>query len=383
MHEDLLEWRSEFPILSRKTYLINNSLGAMPRRTRERLMEFADDWDQEGVVAWEKWLPLVTETGDLIGRIIDAPPGQIMMHQNVSTLQAILASCFDFEGPRNKVVFTELNFPSVAYVWLEHRRRGARVHIVESDDGITVDTEKLCDAIDEETLIVPISHVLFRSAAVQDVAAIVEKAHRVGAMVCIDSYQATGLLPFSVRKLNVDFCVGGSVKWLCGGPGACYLYVREDHIRTLRPMMTGWFSHARPFAFEMGEIDYADDIHRFMGGSPSVPALYSARSGYEIILEVGVERIRQRNLALTRRILERARADGLTVNTPDEDSRRGGTVCVDFEAAEEAHHELIRRGYIIDYRPRCGIRISPHFYNTEEECDAVMDEIATLRGNRR
>ena len=382
MHDELLAWRAEFPILERKVYLINNSLGAMPRKVRDRLTEFADDWDHEGVEAWHKWLPRVTGTADLIGQIIGAPKGTVMMHQNVSTLQAILASCFDFKGPRNKVVFTDLNFPSVAYVWLEHRKHGARVEMVESDDGIHPPTGKLLDAIDEETLIVPISHVLFRSAAVQDLAAIIEKAHSVGAMVCMDSYQATGALPIDVTALNVDFCVGGSVKWLCGGPGACYLYVRPDHIETLRPAMTGWFSHKRPFAFEMGEIDYADDIHRFMGGSPSVPALYSARSGYEIIAEVGVEKIRARSLHLTGRILERALAEGLTVNTPVEPEARGGTICVDFEGAEAVSQVLIERDFLIDYRPQSGIRISPHFYNTEAECDAILDEISKLRGGR-
>ncbi len=382
MHDELLAWRAEFPILERKVYLINNSLGAMPRKVRDRLTEFADDWDHEGVEAWHKWLPRVTETADLIGQIIGAPKGTVMMHQNVSTLQAILASCFDFAGTRNKVVFTDLNFPSVAYVWLEHRKHGARVEMVPSDDGIHPPTGKLLDAIDEETLIVPISHVLFRSAAVQDMAAIIEKAHSVGAMVCMDSYQATGSVPFDVTELGVDFCVGGSVKWLCGGPGACYLYVRPDHIEELKPAMTGWFSHKRPFAFEMGEIDYADDIHRFMGGSPSVPALYSARSGYEIIAEVGVEKIRARSLHLTGRILERARAEGLTVNTPVEDHARGGTICVDFEGAEAVSQALIARDFLIDYRPQSGIRISPHFYNTEAECDAILDEISKLRGGR-
>jgi len=379
MHEELTRWRSEFPILERKVYLINNSLGAMPRKTRERLTEFADDWDTDGVEAWHKWLPLVTETADLIGGIIGAPAGQTMMHQNVSTLQAILASCFEFAPPRNKVVFTDLNFPSVAYVWLEHRRIGARVEVVKSEDGIHPPTGALLDAIDEETLVVPISHVLFRSAGVQDVRAIIEKAHAVGAMVLMDSYQATGAVPFDVTELDVDFCVGGSVKWLCGGPGACYLYVRRDHIESLRPKMTGWFSHKRPFAFEMGDIDYADDIHRFMGGSPSVPALYSARSGYEIIAEVGVEKIRARSLHLTRRVMDRALADGLTVNTPREDEARGGTVCVDFEGSEAASRTLIERDFCIDHRPSCGIRISPHFYNTEDECDAIMDEIGRIR----
>lgn len=376
------KWRGEFPILAKKTYLINNSLGAMPRRTYERLREFGDDWNEMGVLAWEKWLPLVTETGDLIGRIINAPRKSVMMHQNVSTLSAILISAFDFQGPRRKVVTDALNFPSVHYNWEKAQAYGAELTVVPSDDGIETPLEKLLDAIDEKTLAVPVSHVQFRSAAIQDARAIVEKAHKVGAFVILDSYQATGTVPFDVQALGVDFVVGGSVKWLCGGPGACYLYVRPDLQKKLEPKMCGWFSHKRPFAFELSAIDYADDIHRFMGGSPSVPALYSARSGYEIIAEVGVPAIREKSRRLTQRILDQALASGWLVNTPRDPEKRGGTICIDFPGSEKVHHELIRRGFIIDWRPRGGIRISPHFYNTEEECDAILEETKKIRAKK-
>lgn len=380
MSDPLLRWRREFPILAKKTYLISNSLGAMPRRVYDRLEEFADTWAEEGVLAWDGWIPRVAETGDLIGALLGAPKGTVMMHQNVSTLQALLASCFDFgKGRRNKVVCLEQDFPTLHYVWKAQERRGARVAMIPSRDGIHIDTPRLLDAIDARTAVVPVSLVQFRSATILDAKAVIRKAHAVGARVVLDAYQATGTVPFDVKELGVDFVVGGSVKWLCGGPGACYLYVRKDLIRKFSPAMTGWFSHARPFAFEPGAVRYAKDIYRYMGGSPSVPALYSARSGYEIVRKVGVKSIRAKSVRQTRLLIDLADRQGLKVNTPREDALRAGTVSVDFPGAEKACETLIRRGFIVDHRPRAGIRISPHFYNSDDECRAVMDEIRTLR----
>lgn len=388
--DELLRWREEFPILASKTYLINNSLGAMPRAVYANLKEYADTWARDGVEAWHEWLPMVTKTGDLIGKIIGAEPGSIVMHQNVSTLSALLASALEFKPGKDKVVYDELNFPSVHYVWKEQERRGAKITLVKSDDGMTVPTQKLVDAIDSQTVAVPISHVLFRSAAIQDVKPIVEKAHAVGAIVILDSYQATGTVPFDVRALDVDFVVGGSVKWLCGGAGACYLYANPKRTWKMEPANCGWFSHAAPFAFEMGRIRYAEDVHRFMGGSPSVPALYAARAGYEIVAKVGVEKIREKSQRQTQRIFEKAKAMGLDVNSPA--TNRGGTVVVDFPGAEQAEKELLRRKFIIDHRPastsvlgtplKGGIRVSPHFYNSDEECDAILDEIARIRAGK-
>lgn len=389
MSDPLLKWREEFPILASKTYLINNSLGAMPRGVYGALKEYADTWAEDGVEAWHEWLPQVTATGDLIGAIINAPKGSVMMHQNVSTLSAIVASALDFRGPRNKVVYDELNFPSVHYVWKEQERRGASVQLVKSDDGLTVPTERLLAAIDEKTLVVPVSLVQFRSAAIQDAKAIVEKAHRVGAIVVLDTYQAVGTIPVDVRALDVDFLVGGSVKWLCGGAGAAYLYANPERTKAMEPAATGWFSHAAPFAFEMGRIRYAPDVHRFMGGSPSVPALYAARTGYEIIAKVGLPAIREKSKRQTKRLLENALEMGLEVNSPRDGEIRGGTVVVDFAGAEAVCVELVKRKFVVDYRKpstsvlgtplKGGIRISPHFYNSDEECDAVLAEIAGIR----
>lgn len=389
MADPLLRWREEFPILAKKTYLINNSLGAMPRGVRAALKEYADVWEEKGVEAWHDWLPLVTATGDKIGAIVNAPKGTVMMHQNVSTLSAIVASALDFTPARNKVVYDELNFPSVHYVWKEQERRGAKVELVKSDDGLTVPLERLLAAIDEKTVAVPISLVQFRSAAIQDAKAVVEKAHRVGAIVVLDAYQGTGTVPIDVQALDVDFLVGGSVKWLCGGAGAAYLYANPERTKKMEPAATGWFSHEKPFAFEMGRIRYAPDVHRFMGGSPSVPALYAARTGYEIVAQVGVGAIREKSKRQTKRLLERALEMGLEVNSPRDGEQRGGTVVVDFPGSEAACAELVRRKFVVDHRKpstsvlgtplKGGVRISPHFYNTDEECDAVLAEIADLR----
>ena len=380
--DSLLKWRAEFPILERKAaYLINNSLGAMPRKVYADLKAYADLWAEEGVVAWKRWLPMVAETAEMIGKIINAPRGTMIMHQNVSTLTSILISALEFTPKRNKVVLTELNFPSIVYNWMAQQHRGARVHSVRSHDGLTIATEDLVKAIDGSTVAVSLDLVLFRSSALLDVAPVIDAAHRHGAVVILDCYQATGAVPIDVQSLGVDFLIGGSVKWLCGGSGAAYLYAREELIEKYQPTATGWFSDKRPFDFRVGEIDYAADAHRFMGGTPSVPALYAARAGYEIIQRVGVPAIREKSMRQTALLVELAREQGLRVNTPFQPQRRGGTVCVDFEFSEDASLRLIERGFVIDWRPNAGIRISPHFYNSDEECRAIMDEIRNLRAS--
>lgn len=383
MSDPLLKWRSEFPILEKKRgYLINNSLGAMPKKTYQRLTEYADLWASEGVMAWHRWLPMVEETASMVGRIINAPKGTMMMHQNVSTLTSILISAFDFGGKRNKIVLSELNFPSVVYNWLGQQKHGAKVSVVKSrDGGLNLETEDIIAAIDEQTLVVALDLVLFRSSGLVDIKPIVEAAHRKGAMVVLDCYQATGAVPIDVQALNVDFLTGGSVKWLCGGAGASFLYARPDWLPKLKPLNTGWFSDKHPFDFRFGEVDYADDAHRFMGGSPSVPALYAAQSGYEIIGQVGVDAIRAKSLKQTTLLMELADAQGLKINTPRAPHRRGNTVCVDFEHSEDCSKKLIEAGFIIDWRPNGGIRVSPHFYNSDDECRAIMGEIARLRAS--
>ncbi len=379
MADELLRYRSEFPILDRTTYLISNSLGAMPRGVEDALHHYTEMWSTRGVRAWEEeWWMLAARVGDEIGALMNAPPGSVACLQNVTTCQATVASCLDFSRRRNKVVYTDLNFPSVMYFWEAQRSRGARVEMVPNDDGIHVNTERLLNAMDDETLIVPISHVIFRSAFIQDVEAIVEKAHRVGAYVLLDSFQATGTVPFDVQRLNVDFCTGGVLKWLCGGPGTAYLYVRPDLASKLEPSFTGWTGHENPFGFEIGATRYTPSIYRFTQGTPNVPALQVARPGVKIISEVGVEKIREKSKRQTALLIEMAARHGWRVNTPRDPERRGGTVSIDMPNAQQVCNELLRRDVLVDYRPQAGVRFSPHFYNSDEELVTAITAVEEI-----
>lgn len=382
MTDTLIEWRREFPILEQTVYLISHSLGAMPRATYDRLHEYADAWATRGVRAWaEGWWDKPVTVGNEVGRIIGADPGTVVMHQNVSICQSLVLSCFlPLQNPkRNKIVYSELNFPSVMYVYEAHARaHGLRIEVVKSDDGITVPLERMLAAIDDQTLLVPMSHVVYKSAFLQDARAITERAHQAGAMVVLDTYQSAGTVPFSVKELNVDFAAGGSVKWLCGGPGAGYLYVRPDLIDKLEPKTTGWMAHDAPFAFET-ELRYAPNITRFLHGSPAIPALYAAESGYRIINEIGVKAIREKSVRQTQRLIELAEAAGFRVTSPQNPERRGGTITVWDENAAAITKELIRREFIVDYRPGAGVRISPHFYTKDEELELVVNEMKKIR----
>jgi kynureninase len=379
LSDELLKWRSEFPILDKTVYLISHSLGAMPKGTYERLHEYANLWATRGVRAWaEGWWDMPVTVGDEVARIIGADPGTVVMHQNVSVCQSLVLSCLEPTQQRNKVVYSELNFPSVMYVYEAHARDGKlRIETVKSDDGITVPLERMLAAIDESTLLVPFSHVLFKSAFLQDAKAIIERAHEVGAMVVLDTYQSAGTVPFSVKDLNADFATGGSVKWLCGGPGAGYLYVRPDLQTQLEPKTTGWMAHEQPFAFDTN-LRYAGNITRFLHGSPAIPALYAAQSGYKIINEIGVERIREKSMRQTNYLIALAEEAGFRVTSPKNVARRGGTVTVAHEHAAAMAKELIRREFIIDYRPGAGIRISPHFYTTDNELELVIREMKKI-----
>ncbi len=379
MPDDLLRWRAEFPILADTTYMISHSLGAMPLRTRDRLNEFADTWATRGIRAWEEgWWDLPVTVGNLIASLIGAGPGEVVMHQNVSVCQSVILSCFDWSQPRNKIVTESLNFPSNLYLFQGVERQGARVVTVASEDGITVPLERLLAAIDEETKLVSVSHVIFKSSFVQDLRAITERAHAMGAMVVADLYQSTGTVPVDIRALNVDFATGGSVKWLCGGPGAAYLYVRPDLWPNLKPAMTGWQAHREPFAFDSGEMDYAPDAFRFLSGTPNVPALYSARSGYEIVNEIGVQAIRAKSQRQTERMIALADELDLPLNCPRDPAQRGGTVTLAIPNGKAVVQELARRNILVDYRPGAGIRIAPHFYTADDEVDFTIREISAL-----
>ena len=384
MVDSLLRWRPEFPILETCTYLVSHSLGAMPRRTAAYLQEYADTWTRRGVRAWhEGWWEMGRTTGDLLAPVLGVRPGTISMHQNVTVAMGVIASCFTFDGPRRRIVMTDHEFPSNMYLFEGFRRYGAEVVYVPSPDTVRTDLQRLLDAIDERTLLVPLSFVLFRSAYIQDARAVIEKAHQVGAHVILDVYQAAGAVPLDIDDLAADFAVGGSVKWLCGGPGAGYLYVRPDVAIRLTPGFIGWAAHSTPFAFETGPAALAEPPERFQSGTPNIPALYAARAGYEIIREIGVEAIRVRSLRLTRLLIDRAQAAGFRLNTPLDDSQRAGAVVIDVPDGEAVSQQLILQGVIVDYRPGAGIRIAPHFYNTEQEIDRAMNimvEITSSRG---
>jgi kynureninase len=383
LSDELLKWRSEFPILDKTVYLISHSLGAMPRETYSRLNDYAETWATRGVRAWaEGWWDMPVTVGNDVGRIIGAAPGSVVMHQNVSICQSLILSCFEPTSRRNKIVYSELNFPSVMYVYEAHARNGKlRIETVASDDGITIPLDRFLAAIDEETLLVPFSHVLFKSGFLQNAKAITERAHEVGAMVVLDAYQSAGTVPFNVAELNVDFATGGSVKWLCGGPGAGYLYVRPDLQQQLQPKTTGWMAHEEPFAFET-ELRYAEDIRRFLHGSPAIPALYAAQSGYQIINEIGVARIREKSVRQTTHLIALAEEAGFEVTSPKDANDRGGTITIGHPDAAAITKELIRREFICDFRPGAGVRISPHFYTSDDELEQVVSEMKTIRDTR-
>ncbi len=382
--DELLKWRDEFPILARTTYMISNSLGAMPRGVYDRLHGYAETWATRGVRAWEEgWWEMAVRVGDQIGALIGAAPGTISLHQNVTLTEAVIASCFDFTGKRNKIVMVDMEFPSIVYFYQEQARRfGARLEIIQSEDGIRIPLGKLLAAIDGETLLVPISYVLFRSSCIVDADAIIERAHRAGASVVLDLFQAAGTVPVDVGALGADFAVGGVLKWLCGGPGVAYLYVRPDVQSELTPALTGWLAHKRPFEFEVGPIDRRDDAFRFLNGTPHIPALYACQPGLEIIRQVGLEQIRSKSMRQTARIIAGAQARGWRVNTPMNPAERAGTVSIECPHAREVTPVLLARDVLIDYRPKAGIRLSPHFYNRDDEIDAALAQMEDILATR-
>jgi kynureninase len=370
---DLTAYRERFPILAETNYLISHSLGPMPAEAESRLAEYAHAWKTRGIRAWgEGWWDMSTTVGDLVGRLIGAPPGSTVMHQNVTIAEAVVLSCFDFRGERRKVVFEEENFPSVRYLQQAQRARDAEVVVCPNEEAIV-------EAIDECTLLVPISHVIFKTGRIQDVEPIIERAHQVGAHVVLDAYQSVGTVPLDVTALNVDFAVGGSVKWLCGGPGAAWLYVRPDLAERLEPTLVGWQAHARPFDFAP-ELEYAEGAARFLTGTPNVPALYAATPGYEIVEEIGVERIRENSMRQTAHFIGLLDEAGFEVVSPREPERRGGSVVVRVPDFQAVHAELEARQILLDLRPDVGLRFGPHFFNTDDELDGAAAALVEIVG---
>jgi kynureninase len=376
--DPLLAYRDRFPILSRTNYLISNSLGAVPAEASARLGAYYEAWAARGVRAWEEsWWTLANDLGDLVAPLIGAGKGEVVFQPNVTLAHAVVFSAFDCRGDRARVVTDAMHFPSILYLLDDLRDQGAEVVVVPAEDGIRVDTQRLVDAIDERTAFVNVSHVLFKSAYVHDVAAIAGKARRVGAVSVVDGYQAVGALPVDVAALGVDVYVGGCLKWLCGGPGAAFLWVRPDLRAELTPRLTGWMAHARPFDFST-RLDRRTDAWRFLHGTPNIPALYAASAGLEVINKVGVAAIRAKSERQTARLLALADARGYPCTTPRDPSRRGGTVALDVPHGYEVSRGLKALDVLCDYRPGAGVRLSPHFYTRDDELDAAVAAIAEI-----
>ena len=376
MTDTLLSFRGEFPILERTTYLASNTLGAMPGTVPDRLAEYVDLWAERGVRAWrDAWWELPERVGNEIAPLLGAGTAEIVMQPNVTIAQATVLSAFTYAAPRNRIVMTELDFPSVRYVYdTLATRLGAEIVVVPSDDGITIDEDRIIAAIDERTALVCLSHVLFRSAYIVDLDRIVAHAHRMGARVSADAFHSVGVIPVDVKASGVDFMTGGVLKWLCGGPGGCFLYVADVVREALEPSLTGWNAHARPFDFAP-EMEWANHIYRWQSGTPVIPALYAAIEGPRIVRRAGIQAIRAKSLRQTAHLEALANARGYPITAPRDPARRGGTIAFAVPHAYEVSQYLLQRDIIIDYRPQAGIRVAPHFYNRDDELDAVVAAI--------
>lgn len=376
--DPLLRHRGKFPILAKANYLISNSLGAMPEAAQKSLEKFTELWANRGVRAWEEaWWTLAIDLGDLVAPLVGASPKSIAFEPSVTFAHALILSALDYVGPRRRIVTDLMHFPSILYLLEEETRRGAEVVRVPSSDGITIDTERLVEAIDERTRLVAISHVLFRSSYIHDIEMITRRCREVSALSVVDGYQAVGSIPVDVNELGVDIYIGGCLKWLCGGPGAAFVWVRPELMGRLAPRLTGWMAHRRPFEFEP-DLDRRSDITRFLVGTPAIPALYAARPGLELIGEIGASAIREKSLHQTGRLLDRAFERGWTCRTPVRPNERGGTIAIDLPHGAAVSRALKAREILCDYRPGAGVRLSPHFYTRDEELDAAIDAMEEI-----
>jgi len=373
--------REEFPTLSSGIHLLSHSLGPVPRATRESMLAYYEAWEQHtSEDAWAtSWWEMSSAVGDRLARILGAQSGSVQIQPNASIGLSSVASCFDFSsGSRNKIVTSALDFPSMQYIWDAQRRVGASIEIIHSDDGITVDTEEILDAIDETTCLVALSHVSFRSSFRVDVDAIVERAHRYEALVLLDVYQSAGAMELEAREWEVDFLIGGTIKWLCGGPACGYLYVRPELQGNLEPRLTGWVAHAAPFDFAAPPMRYHGSVRRFAQGTPSIPAFYSVLPGLKIVEEVGVNTIREESERRTDWMINFALEQGWKVNSPRDVNHRGGSVMIYVEDGPAMVQRLAERKVFVDCRPGVGLRMSPHFFNTDEEVEEAMEILTEL-----
>src|SRR6266481_5659320 len=381
-HPELVDYRSEFPILQRKTYLNSCSLGALSHRSMQGLAQFQEMWSEWGAHAWyEIWMGEIAKVREKFAKIIGAQLHEVAIAASVSAALSSIATALDY-SERNKVVMADMDFPTLAYQWLVKERLGVQCTFVESPDHIHILPEQFEAAVDDKTALLATSHVFFTSGYIQDLRALADIAHKNGAYILIDDYQGTGQIPIDVKAMDIDFLVTGTLKWLVGGPGLALVYIREGLIPQLQPTITGWFGHREQFKFKTREFKFRDDAARVEMGTPAVPTIYTANGGLDIVREIGVERICERTRYLTSDLIALAREHGWTVRAPNEPERRSSIVMLQFEHPEEIVEALLARGIITDSRPGL-LRVSPYFYNTIEENAIVVDAIAEILERRK
>jgi len=372
----LARYRSEFPIFRDKVYLNTCSLGALGDRARRKVAEFLDQWQSRGASAWyDVWWAALGELRARYARVVGAAPAEIALAPSISVALSAVAESLDY-GRRNKVVITSLDFPTVAYQWLAKARRGVEVVVVESPDRVSVPVEAIARAVDERTALVATSHVYFTSGAIQDIKAVVDAAHKRGALALIDAYQSVGQVPVDVRATGVDFLTAGGLKWLLGGPGIVFLYVREELARGLEPTVAGWFGHRDQFAFDHRTLDFHEDARRFELGTPALAAIYAQLGGLEYIEEIGVPAIRQVTAALTEDLIDRARAAGFAPKVAADPAARSAIVMLPVPDPARAVRHLADGDVIVDARPG-HVRLSPFFYNLQDDHVTALERLAT------
>ncbi len=373
---DLERIRAEFPILAARTYLNTCSLGALSRRSEAYLDEFRERWHTMGASAWyEHWLARIEDLRRKVAAFWGAASAETALLPSTSVALSVVAESVP-PSRRNRVVCSELDFPTLTYQWAV--KPGIELVVLESPDGVRMDPEQYAEAVDDRTLFLATSHVFFTTGYVQDLRALSDIAHRAGAWCLVDGYQGAGQVPLDLSSTGADFYTGGPLKWLLGGPGLAYLYVRDDLVRRLEPRITSWFATEDQFGFDPRAFRYHSDARRFEMGTPSVPTVHTALGGQEIVDEVGIARIAERNRTLTQHLVERCREAGFSLRLA-EPAHRSAIVMVRHDDPAGAVAHLAGRGIIVDHRPG-HVRVSPHFYNTEEELDRCVQALAAYRG---
>jgi kynureninase len=363
--------RTEFPLLDRCIYFNACSLGPLPRRGKAALARYARDWDEQGTPVWySTWLPLLERFRAKVAELLRAPAGTTAVAPSVSVALTTLATGLPLPAGRSKVLIGELDFPTIGHQWLS--RPQFEVEFVPSRDGMTIPPEAFAERIDSQTALVATTHLFYTTGYLQDVRAIADAAHAAGALCLIDGYQTCGCVPLDVEAMGCDAFVGGCLKWLSGGPGNAFLYVRPDLVQRVRPQGTGWFATRDPFSFTLQELVFADDARRLETGTWAMACHYAGLAGLELILEVGVTNIQERLRDLTDRILARCDAAGVRTFTPRDRESRCGIVTLECDHPEEVEAKLQADGVIVDSRPG-RVRLSPHWCVTDEELDRGMD----------